>query len=258
MNCKYCSLGVPRFRQSGGRLSTTPEELIRSLDMLFKVYDHIRHIDFTGGEALIWDLSNQGALSDIIKYCRKFEKQFDFGRILTNATIVPSDELCETIRSCGYDFDFLLDNYGKYSEKINEIKRKLDFYEIRYTEYKYYDKDQEFSGWVNIHNDSYLKDYPDSQLIEIWERCNLAHKSTARNLFNGVLYFCCTALVLRNTEGIDYPKGYVDLLDESESVADKRKKVSAWQDEPNTYCRHCNGFDPDPTRQKRILAAEQE
>jgi len=258
LNCKYCSLGIPRFRTANVPLEIDPEGLMMSLDELFQIYDYIRHIDFTGGEVFLWDMSTKGALADILKYCSKFKDKLGFGRILTNSTILPHDGLFETIANLDYDFDFLVDNYGNLSKKCSELKEKLDFYKIKYTEYKYFGEGQEFSGWVDIHNDYSKKDYTSEELRNMWKNCNLAHKSTARNLFNGKLYFCCTVLVLREACNIHYPDGHVNLFDKSISMQEKRSIVKSWNSGPPEYCKHCNGFYPTPENQPRITAGEQE
>jgi hypothetical protein len=259
LNCAYCSIGVPRFKkasvESGARIETDPESLKRSLAGLFDIYDHLRHIDFTGGEVFVWDASTGGALSEIVRHCARFKGKFSFGRILTNSTIVPRDELLETIANCGYDFDFLLDNYGELSKPIGEIRQKLDYYKIKYVEYKYYGEGQEFKGWINIHNDYEYKNYSEGRLKEVWNTCNLANRSSARNLYNDYLYFCCAAVVLRGACGMELNSGYVPTAGGSVPIEERRKTAASWSEQPIEYCKYCNGWDPNTS--PRILAAEQ-
>jgi hypothetical protein len=237
-------------------------DVLASLDELFQIYDFIRHIDFTGGEILLWDgttcSTGTGDLAEIIRYCERFKAQMSFGRILMNCTLIPSDAVCEAIVCCGYDFDFLLDNYGAYSRTIEETKRKLDDYGIRYREYKYFGSGQEFSGWIDIHNSVEYRERTAAELSDVWINCNLANKSSARNMFNGYLYPCCAALVMHNTAEMNFEGGFISLLDRSVPVDKKRLIVESWTKSPIKYCEYCNGFAHSPEMQQRVPAAEQE
>lgn len=250
LNCKYCGSAVPKFRAADITYDADVRQVKASIDALFKVYDHIEHLDFTGGEPLLW-----GGLPECLCYASRYKDKFDFMRVLTNATLLPSNELLSTINALDCKFDFFIDNYGKHSCKVNELKSLLNRNDIDYRETRYDGEIQDYGGWIDF-GDMTFKGYSSEKAKLVYDNCLQAHHMCL-TLFDGNLYNC-TIAPIGNALG-KIPRGnkdeFVPLLDESVSLEKKRQIAGQFGHHVLKACLYCNGFDNKNA--PRFPAAEQ-
>lgn len=253
LNCKYCGAQVPKFRSADITFDFNFDQTVQAIDVLFSIYDHIDHIDFTGGEPLLMQGKKNG-LPELLKYIEKFHSQFDFMRILTNGTILPSRALVETIQSLQCPFDFYLDNYEGLSNNAENLKELCGREHIAYKEIHYGKDSQYCNGWVDF-GDLSNKNYTGDEVKRVYDRCLQAHHSCL-TLFNDTLYPCSVAPLGALLKKIPHSFcGGVELLDSATSLNEKRRAVWEFGNKILKACHYCNGFDS--VNAPRFPAAEQ-
>lgn len=254
LNCKYCGAKVPMFKKQDIRYDADLSEVCSGIDVVFNIYDHIEHLDFTGGEALLWP-----HLADCISYASKYREQFDFIRILTNGTLLPSDALIAAVGALEGKFDFFIDNYGnKLSTKVDELKRVLERENVRYREIHYDGDIQDYGGWIDFGDFSY-KGYSEEQLNEVYRSC-LQAQHMCITIFKNRLYNCSVSAlfsVLGNpSSALNLENESINLLDGDVSIERKKDIAEQFGQRVLSACQYCNGFDAD--KAPRFPAAEQE
>ncbi|MEA4896800.1 MAG: 4Fe-4S cluster-binding domain-containing protein [Eubacteriales bacterium] len=250
LNCKYCGSAMPKFREAGISYVADPQQVKRCIDELFRVYDYIDHLDFTGGEPLLWN-----GLAESLAYASQYRRKFGFLRVLTNGTLIPSKDLLSAIGPIRSKFDFFIDNYGALSNHVTQIKSILDRYDISYREIVYVGEDQDFGGWIDFGDLSY-RAYSDQELNMIYENCLQAHHMCL-TVFDGYLHNCTVAPVGMALGKIpaEGKNTSIPLLDHSIALEEKRKIAERFGEQVLRACRYCNGFDS--RNAPRFPAAEQ-
>lgn len=253
LNCKYCGAQIPKFHAENIVYDFDPQRVMRAIDRLFDIFQHIDHIDFTGGEPLLTQSKKEG-LVPLLQYTARYREQFDFMRVLTNGTVLPDSGLIGAIQALNVPFDFYLDHYEGLSVKAQEFKELCDKSGISYKEILYASNSQYCDGWVDFGDLTY-KNYSDAEVKRTYDNCLQAHHSCL-TLLDGVLYPCSVAplaAVLRKIPA-SYCGG-VDLLSESLSMTEKRNCVKKFGNKMIEACHYCNGFDS--VNAPRFPAAEQ-
>jgi MoaA/NifB/PqqE/SkfB family radical SAM enzyme len=249
LNCKLCMTAVPYVLPKNSA-NIPVADLTVHLEKFFDVYDYAKRIEFMGGEPLV-----HPQLCDIIRATLLYKDRFDTLRITTNATIVPSDELCELIASCGKPFDFVVDNYGELSRNMSGVKAQLEKHGIPYRVDLYTGENQHFGGWVKC-GDYQPVEYTDEQLHDNFVNC-VQVKDEFACTYNGRVYQCpyqATFWITQDRE-ISQPDEFVDLMSDELTREQKREIVSGFYKTPITACHYCYGFDEK--KSKRYPAAEQ-
>jgi hypothetical protein len=223
--------------------------LALQLKEFFSIYDYASRLEYMGGEPLM-----HPELVAIIDETLKYSEQFGELRITTNATIVPSDELCNLIVNCGKRFDFVVDDYGPLSKSIDKVTAKLDGYNIPYRIDTYTGDDQHFGGWIKCGDYEYI-DYTDEELREQHRNC-VQTKDAFACVWEGKVFQCPYPLGFYLRKDILPPKeDYIDLFDYTMHKKEKRKIALSFYKMPMWACHRCFGFDEK--KSKRYPAAEQ-
>jgi len=220
----------------------------REIKEFFNIWDYAERVEFIGGEPLM-----HPNILEIVKEMLKYKDCFSRMRITTNATIIPSDELCELVASCGRIFDFIVDDYGEYSKNLEKVINKLEYYNIPYRLDIYHGDNQRYNGWV-IYGE-YVEAQTKDSAEFIFNHCNVP-----RNQFvcvnNGKVFSCNYAQSLYWVKGIFPTDGSAfDLFDESVSREQKRNFAKDFFLKPIQACEYCYGFSNDFG--ERFPAAEQ-
>lgn len=250
LNCKLCADFVPKFKDAEIKYSADARQVKLRIDELFKIYDYVEHLDFTGGEPLLWD-----SLAEYLTYASRYRKQFKFLRIVTNGTLLPSKEVLSAVVPINSQFNFYIDNYGALSKKVNEIKYILDVNQISHSELIYHGEKQHCSGWID-YGDLNYKGYSDQELNIVYKTCMPAHNMCLA-VFDGHLYNCAFAATRTALGRIPESEQNesIPLLDQSVSLGKKLSIAERFGKRALTACQHCNGFDAKTA--KRFPAAGQ-
>lgn len=227
LKCKLCTVGSPYY--SGSKF---PElsELEGQIHALFEVVDLVEIFTISGGEPLLYKQLPQ-LLESLLKYSDHFEKI----EIITNGTIIPTEELLEAVKKYGDKFlRFIVDDYGNtLSKKASHIASLLDENNIPYRLNDYCSDDLRFGGWVD-HGP--MTDIVNTKIEarKLFAKCAQPQKMGFCFLYvDGCLYPC--SVVFRRFklgQSVD-EKDYVNIIDQSLTTDEKRKKIS---DIYNTDC----------------------
>lgn len=245
LNCEYCSSGIPYHTC---RKDIPSAEIVDQIQKILTLYIdagvYIEHLDFLGGEPLLHpDFNN--IHSDIIEKICKFSDSFHEMRILTNGTLLPKEELLQTIKAANEKMNFLMiiSDYGSLSPKTDEICELLKKYGLNFRVDRYSGDSQYFGGWVSYGQDGIVSGTTE----ERYQECAF-YQSGVAEVFDGLLFPCPRALALHITGRSILPEAeYINLHDEhTENV----KKLSAFliREVPYAACKNCTGLCKGATR----------
>lgn len=252
LRCDMCCEYVPQNRPFP---DMTVEDTRRLLTAAFQVVDHVNTLHLTGGgEPFL-----HPQLAELIEAAMEHEKQFDVLMLFTNSTVPVSPLLLKTLVKYRNKILVQLSLYGQFPERENAAVQLLKDNGIRCKVEKYYGEDQSFGGWVDFgHWESYGRT-PD-ELEKVFHSCsvtNILHGNWRTR--DGKVHWCS-----RSQRGMelgllpDNPEDYVDILDTSETVEEKRKKFLKIADARYiSACNHCSGDQGTEDQTKRFAAAEQ-
>lgn len=238
MNCKLCVAAAPYIENP----IHTPLEMVRKeIEKFFEVWDFSERVELVGGEPLM-----HPQILEIAKEVFKYSDKFDNMRITTNATILPSDDLCEFISSCDKFVDFCVDDYGEYSKNLEQLTRKLEKYDIPYRIDVYHGEEQRFGGWVDFGDFTLIND--DDIANVRWLACPNRTANCIR-VNQGKCFLCSYAVSLYYVKKILPSDGsYLDLFDDTMTVQEKKELVSKFYSFTIEACRYCKGYDSESER----------
>ncbi|MCL5072727.1 MAG: hypothetical protein M1308_17815, partial [Actinobacteria bacterium] len=206
-------------------------------------------VELLGGEPLL-----HPEIVEIVKEILKYKGRFDLIRITTNCTIVPSQELIEVINNSDCIFDFILDDYGKYSVNFKCIQELFDKNGIPYRTDVYHGENQRFEGWIHFGDFTFM-DYTEEELENVKNNC-ICVSNAFRIIHRGKLYPCVYAFCGAILQKVPQLKDeYIDLFDETMKTEKKREIAQSLGTNPIEACKYCKGFDC--VNSPRFPAAEQ-
>jgi len=249
LNCKLCASGIPYYKDPH---HTETAKILETFKRLFPLYDQVNHADLLGGEPLMHpDVDIIAA--ELFKY-RQFVPEF---RIITNGTIIPSDNLCKSIRKIldgGTRFLVLLDNYGVHSKNLDAVYDKFTSYEIPVRVDKYEgDKETQYAGgWVK-YGDYTANHKSPKEIMTQWKGC-ICRDLNYHEVWEGCIYPCAYSYAI-SALGHDVMKQdeFVDLFDGS-SPEEQKIKLRRFNLAPNSACHYCYSLS---RTSPRYPAAEQ-
>ena len=245
LNCKHCCNSIPYLKAE----HTDTDTIIQEIREIFKIYDYIDHLDFYGGEAML-----HPDLPLMLKEAEKYQSQFGFIRILTNGTLVPGKPLLDAIDQLTCPFDFLIDNYEGLSGNIDKLRRILEEHNVKYRVNDYTGSTPYCDGWIDL-GDYSDKHYSPEKLCEVYEKCYQAHH-ICLSAYEGKLFHCAFAAGAYSKQIAQLRDGdYIDLLDQSIAIEDKKNVARSFGTRAVEACKYCNGFDAENA--PRFPAAEQ-
>ena len=248
LNCKMCLCSIPYIENPR---HTPKEELFKHFERAFPLYDSIGRVEIIGGEPMM-----HPDIAEIIEELLKYREKFSKIRITTNATIIPGQKLIDVVhkaQSLGLEFDFLLDNYGALSCNLEKIKALLEENQIDYRVDQYVGDNQRGNGWL-CYGDFTLREESSDELWDKFNHC-LCPKLDFHDTHEGKIYSCVyamTGVVLGKFTLND--DEYVDLMDESKTIEEKREIIQTFLTHPTVACRYCDSFQECSPR---FPAAEQ-
>ena len=249
LKCKFCNVRVPYLRN----LKThTVEEMMEMTGRMFKIVDHVHSLAICGGEILLYkDLP--ALINELMK---NYKNQFDQIEIITNGTIVPSEDLISAVKKCGEKFyRLLVDDYGKdLSKKVPEIVDVLEKNQIEFRVNDYWSENMWYDGWTDFGTFREYLHTPE-EAAELYKKCFFSSRGFHYAIYGGIADPCRT-IQYRINAGLEVnPDEYIDLFDNSITIEQQREKINRINNA--TYldmCRYCNGLYPGC---KRIKPAEQ-
>lgn len=248
LKCKKCVTFTP-YKQNPHHQNK--EMYFASIKGFFDIYDYIEHADLEGGETLL-----HPDIIEIIQEFLKYKKQYGELRLLTNGTVMPSETVWDVLQSIDAFF-MIIDDYGNLSPKVQQIEDEAKRRGIHYRIDHYYGTDQYCGGWIDMSDLSQkINDSPEL-MIKALRNCrqgNYQPEKMKPCIYDGKLCLCTAQASLM--PHIPLAEGeYIDLLDESVSIKQKKDIAKNFGKQPVSACAYCKGFDV--TNGIRCQAAEQ-
>lgn len=221
LRCRDCSLFIPYVESP---CDYDADMILADLKKVLDCLGYVRIVNFYGGEPLL-----HPELGKMIRTLRE-EKRIDRISIITNGTIIPSEEVIQAIKQ-EERFMVRLSDYGRLG-KVEELARILSEHNISYeiSNYTYWDRPSSIAKFAET----------DQQLREKFIQC------TACNvlfLLNRKGYLCSTGSAVCNIGGFpESTDNYMDLAEEKDF--EERLKNYIGKRKRGEYldaCRYCSG-----------------
>lgn len=244
LNCKLCGTDAP-YRK--GEYNFTIEQQKAVIEKYFSIVSYVRKFSLTGGESLLYR-----DLPALLLHLKKYLDHIGIVEVITNGTICPGEELIEICKQFHEKITFLVDDYGNdLSICIAEIDRKLSDANIPHTIRDNKAEVSHCGGWVEFGDPCKQTNFSKHDMEVLFSKCALVQKMKfCFNTRNGVMYPC--EHVRRCIQfGVtpDNPNEYVDLLDNTLTVDDLRKKIiNIYHLKSLSACAYCKGMCEDSER----------
>lgn len=240
LKCKLCGGYAPYY-------ATPPhysyEYIAYTIDNYFAVIDKVGDFSITGGEPLL-----HKDLGKILNKTIEYSNQINRILVLTNGTVLFSDEVLGILQNNKDKLHVTVSNYGDLSTKANELENKLKDLGISHRVIKYSGDNLFCDGWVD-YGDHSRKHFTQEETNKKGKKCAIRSRGVSI-ILNGELHSCGRSF--RRMELGIIPKSkneYVDLLDNNTTISKKRGIVSnMFNLDSTTSCAYCNGLCEDSER----------
>lgn len=230
--CKHCSNLIPCYKR---RKDYDSKILLKSIKTFLDCINNIVYVRLLGGEPFLSD-----NLYCVLNFLVKNDK-IQIIEIVTNGTVVPTDKKI---------IKLLKNNHVRISvsDYLNVDKTKLINFLTNHNINYHIDK---MSYWMD-YGKPFKRNKSINQLKKQFSRCN----NVCKSLINGQLHLCPRSShgtdlkILKNNEC-----DYVDLLDKSLTIDEKRKKINDLF--RKKYIDACDYCDFGTNNSKKIIVAEQ-
>lgn len=233
LTCKGCIEYIPYIQK---KKDFSFEEIISSVDNLFKCAEYVENVQFAGGEAFLHE-----KLGDIIKYC--YEKYIVSDRagnisVVTNATLIPNENLLNALKK--YNVHVVMSNYKKAIQNKCKIEELVEIFEqrgIKYNIENHFNR-LESGKWFDMGSPFFCHNMTEIELKKYFEKCTISCFAVCDSKL-----FTCNAVrsSIMNLERIGTDNDYCDLRVDSKM---KFLKYYLGYNDKGYYdfCNFCNGF----------------
>ncbi len=165
LKCKLCAEYSPYFPKT----SFAPiEDLKKAIDMLFCCVDAVGDFSVSGGEPLL-----HPEVYEVIRYLEKYDSRIKRVLVLTNGTIVPSENKLECIvgGKLKEKIQFNISDYGNgLSSKIESVVALCEKMNVNHRVIMYHGKDLFCDGWID-YGDHLQKYFTEEEIREHASKC---------------------------------------------------------------------------------------
>ncbi|MEL7661269.1 radical SAM protein [Acetobacterium wieringae] len=240
LKCKLCGGYAPYYK-------TPPhysyDYIADTIDNYFGVIDKVGDFSITGGEPLL-----HKDLGRILNKTMEYSSQIGRILILTNGTMLFSDEVLEILQNHKDKLHVTISNYGFLSTRADELENKLKILDISHRVIKYSGENLFCDGWVD-YGDHSRKHFTQKETDIKGKKCAIRSRDVSI-ILNGELHSCGRSF--RRMELGIIPKNkneYVDLLDSNTTINEKKDIISLmFRSDSTTSCAYCNGLCEDSER----------
>lgn len=250
LRCRLCATSSPYYAKPS---HPTIENLCLYVDRIFEIAMQVGEFIFSGGEPLL-----RNDLPIVINHLHKYADNIEKLTIITNGTIVPSNELIKAFAKYGDKLYVMIDDYGSdlsvNAEKIATSLSVLNNANIERR--KHYGEHTHCGGWVDYGVSSENKKSIEEAKLQFSKCANPQIRKFCMYMVDGILYPCyrlLRSIELRISLPFDYE--YFDLFDDRFTVDQQRERIdAAYHFELLSSCMYCNGMREDS---ERFAPAEQ-
>jgi hypothetical protein len=233
----------------------TVEEAERIMEAAFNVFDRMGILHLTGGgEPFL-----HPKLCELVETAWKYSDRFDRLMLFTNGLVGVSDELMSLLKRYNERIIVQISHYGINPERENAVLDALLDSGVNCKVEKYYGENQSFGGWVDF-GEWEPRNRTSDELEGIFKNCAVTRDMKGNwRTRDGKLHWCT-----RSQRGLElglipvHPDDYIDLLNDGESVEDKRAKFERINKTSFiSACDYCSGHQGTSDNSLRFPAAEQ-
>ena len=237
LKCKGCSALMDKYEKP---YHTNLKQNIKALERMLGSVDSIRHFRLLGGEPLCYP-----NLYEMLSFVDK-QSKIKKASIVTNGTLlIKDDRVLELLKN--KKFDVFISNYGKISNKKDELIKQLETNNIKYT------LGNEEALWRDYGNLE-CRNRSNKQLIKQFLNC----KIMCNSILDGKLHHCPRSSHGMKLKIIPVPKNdYVDLLNENVTKKELRKELYRFFYKYVPYVEACNYCNSGTNEMKNIPAGMQ-
>ena len=247
LKCKLCCNYMHEYTNPA---HISESVLKNDISKCFELFDHVEWLQFVGGEVFM----NRDMVK-IYNYCiDTYSDKFDKLIIMTNATLLPTEDETATLRRYGKRLEILISDYGHLSAKKDEFIEMLTKNNFAYRIKAYHGDIQYYGGWYNNTN---IEDLGES-FEDIKSKLYQCHQVGLQNMhcYNGQLHPCSVSAFLSNLKKVIPGKvDYIDLNDDRVSIKEKRVLLQNFHKIPVEACRFCK-FKNAETAERFPAAAQ--
>jgi MoaA/NifB/PqqE/SkfB family radical SAM enzyme len=251
LNCEMCGAFVPYYDP---KPHYSLDYIRKSIDAYFDIVDYFEIMTINGGEPFLHE-----NIVDIVYYFHKYRTRINKLEIITNGTIIPSDDLIKAFLSL--DVFVLIDDYGfALSKKALELDLLLKKHGVRHEKRLQTDSDLYHGGWVDLRLTRKEPSGKDEQLERFLDCVYFKELKFCCALQDGVVYPC--PVITRYVKlGMNKPgdNSYLDLFDKNKSIIEKKEWFnSLMESKPFDTCAYCNGYSDNSKRYEPAIQLVQE
>lgn len=247
LKCKNCLAFIPYY-DTKWLMNASEAKII--IEKYFDIVDSVGTFTITGGEPLL-NKDTVEILEIANHYSGQIRKSID---LVTNATIPFSDELISFFRKNNDHSRVILSDYGPtLSKKIHEIQKQFDDNNVTCRISTFTGDDMYYDGWIDF-SDHSLKWKTLEERDANSRKC--IHSAGKYFVINeGCIHRCSRSYWRMKNNIIPKTKGeYVDLLDDTISIEDKRTDLKTMLESvSSTSCAYCVGLCNDVPRIKPAI-----
>ena len=223
------------------------QRLCSDVDRSFEVINSVGIVTISGGEPFL-----RRDLPEFIKHIAKYADSVNQFDIVSNGTIVPGDELLDSLSALGSKLRIIVDDYGpNLSRVVQKVCDKLlRLKEAKVEMRKQYDGAY-CEGWVDYGISAQSKRKSDEDAKRIYAKCAYPLKyQFCISLKNGTLYPCPPLERLIELNIIEArPDETFDLYDKTYTDDEIRERIAAlYSKDVLSACAYCNGLCDDSVR----------
>lgn len=237
LNCKNCTMLTP---YNNHKKNFPIDRIITDVELTFDMVDYVSNFLVLGGEPFL-----HRELNTFLCYIGEHNRH-NIGnlQIITNGTLVPSEELLETIKK--YNVEVRISDYTKrvnYDEKLKIFCKKLEAYQIDYVSYGH-------DEWLDMGFPGESVNMGDT--AEELHRHMIKCDPNCQNVSEGKLYYCAQGWAAQQSGLFNLRKSdYLDLesIRNSEDKKEQFRKFYFGNLEEGyfSFCKVCRGWDTDIT-----------
>jgi len=251
LKCRYCIANIPYFKKNIAAFMSF-EDTKKYLDNLFVSVDYIGMFQLSTGEVLLHP--NFGKIMEYI--FEKYRKKYEYLTFVTNGTIIPKEDLIETIAKC-VDFIQVTPYTHKDTKKLlktDDLRAIFDKHGINYFFSPFATKNDK---WNDIGDLSVAKNRNDRDNTSLYKDCSM---QACKCMVRDRLYPCTVACYAAHG-GINEPSECQENIDFVKVSPDNSSEIIKYFLNATTLkfpqiCDYCDGIG-EYVNSKLIEAGEQ-
>ena len=240
LRCEKCAAGMQYISEP---MDVDFNTVIDDFNRMIELIDWTDRLSIIGGEPFL--NRNLDIILQNINLNPLSKKKIGYVQIITNGTIVPSDDICKAIADTGTLV--FISNYGRLSRSLDQLCNKLCAYGITYAV-------SDKSMWSDCEqlNDNCIVQDTKTRLFRRHEDCC----ERCHEVFRGKFYLCGLLKTMSLIGITPYNKdNYVDIYD-IKAKSNIAEYISCNNPLP-TACSWCNGCSTDKWKKTELEAAVQ-